>query len=462
MKTSAFLTAHAIGFAIAFFADFTVNAAESAAPASRPNVLVILADDLGRGDYSAFGTKDIRTPNIDRLAREGMSFDNFYANSCACSPTRAALMTGCYPDRVGVPGVIRHTPENSWGFLSSRFALLPKTLKSANYHTAIVGKWHLGLASPNTPNERGFDFFHGFLGDMMDDYWTHLRGGQNFMRLNQETIEPTGHATDLFTQWACEYLEERSKSNEPFFLYLAYNAPHDPLQPPQEWLDRVQQREPNMDPIRAKLVGLIEHLDSGIGRVLQRLDELRLSENTLVFFTSDNGGWLPSRANNGPWRSGKTHVYEGGVRVPAFARWPGRIAAGSRTPHAALTMDLYATVCEASGASPPKGIDGVSFLPALLGQPQAQATRDYYYTLREGGPQFGGKSIEAVRRGPWKLLQDRPFSPLELYNLDADPGETNNVIDKNPAVVRDLSAALQARFLRSGEEPWQAPESSGP
>ena len=166
----------------------------------RPNIIVILADDLGRGDYSAFGTPDIRTPAIDTLGKEGITFQNFYANSCVCSPTRAALLTGCYPDRVGVPGVIREEePANSWGYLSKQATLLPQKLRNAGYHSAIIGKWHLGINSPNTPTERGFDFFHGFLGDMMDDYWTHLRHGQNFMRRNAEQITPEGHATDLFT-----------------------------------------------------------------------------------------------------------------------------------------------------------------------------------------------------------------------------------------------------------------------
>lgn len=427
-----------------------------------PNLLVILADDLGRGEYSAFGTKDLRTPSIDRLCREGMTFDDFYANSCACSPTRAALLTGRYPDRAGVPGVIRHIPENSWGYLSPKATILPKVLKPAGYHTAIVGKWHLGLESPNTPNERGFDFFHGFLGDMMDDYWTHLRGGHNFMRRNQEVIDPKGHATDLFTAWACEYLEERAKAGGPFFLYLAYNAPHDPIQPPPEWLDKVHRREPGLDEKRAKLVALIEHLDDGIGRVLATLDRLRLAENTLVVFTSDNGGFLQFGANNGPWRSGKTHVYEGGLRVPGAARWPGRIKPGSSTRHIALSMDIFPTLCEVSGVTPPAGIDGVSFLPTLLGQPQPETQRDLYFLLREGGPVFGGKTIEAVIRGPWKLLQDRPFSAQELYNLQRDPQETTDLAVKQRRVFNEMSAAMRKHLQRGGQVPWQGSSPTGP
>ena len=317
----------------------------------RPNIIVVLADDLGRGDYSAFGTPDICTPNIDRLFHEGATFDNLYANSCVCSPTRAAPLTGCYPDRVGVPGVIRHVPTDSWGYLSPQATLLPQSLKAAGYHSAIVGKWHLGLEAPNTPCERGFDLFHGFLGDMMDDYHTHLRGGHNFMRRNAQVIEPEGHATDLFSDWACEYLAERAKSGGPFFLYLAYNAPHDPIQPPTEWLAKVTEREPRISEKRAKLVALIEHFDAGLGRVLNTLDRLQLTENTLVVFTSDNGGLLESGANNGSWRNGKTHMYEGGLRVPGAARWPGHIKAGSHVEHTALTMDIFATLCEAAGVA---------------------------------------------------------------------------------------------------------------
>ena len=215
--------------------------------AAKPNILVILVDDLGWGDLGCYGAPDLKTPNIDRLAAEGMRFDNFHASCPVCSPTRAALLTGRYPDLVGVPGVIRTHANNSWGHLSAGAVLAPQVLKKAGYTSAIIGKWHLGLRSPNTPTERGFDFFHGFLGDMMDNYVTHRREGQNYIRLNTEVIDPPGHATDLFSDWACEYLKQR-KAGEPFFLYLAYNAPHGPLQPPAEYLDRVKAREPGINP----------------------------------------------------------------------------------------------------------------------------------------------------------------------------------------------------------------------
>jgi arylsulfatase A-like enzyme len=204
-----------------------------------PNIVVILADDLGYGDLSGFGAKDLQTPNVDSLIASGVRFNNFYSNSPVCSPTRAALLTGSYPDLAGVPGVIRTHPIDNWGYLSANKPLLPRPLKSRGYHTGLVGKWHLGLESPNTPNERGFDLFHGFLGDMMDDYYTHRRHGINYMRHNAEVIDPPGHATDLFTDWAIHYLDERKRDKRQFFLYLAYNAPHVPTQPPADWLARV-------------------------------------------------------------------------------------------------------------------------------------------------------------------------------------------------------------------------------
>ncbi|MEI6234289.1 MAG: sulfatase-like hydrolase/transferase [Planctomycetota bacterium] len=426
---------------------------------ARPNILVILTDDQGRGDYSAFGTHDIRTPAIDSLFRDGLTFHNFFANSCVCSPSRAALLTGCYPDRVGVPGVIRdETPDNSWGWLAPSAKTLPQILKPAGYHSALIGKWHLGIASPNIPTERGFDLFHGFLGDMMDDYWTHLRNKQNFMRRNLDVVDPKGHATDVFTDWACEYLEERTKSTQPFFLYLAYNAPHDPVQPPPEWVEKVLQREPAMNLRRAKLVALIEHLDAGIGKVLQTLDRTGLAKNTLVIYTSDNGGILDNGANNGPWRSGKQHMYEGGLRVPGAARWPGVIAPGSQTTRTTLTMDIFATACAAAGVALPPKLDATSFLPTLRGEPEPQqSARDCYFVRREGGVQYGGKTIEAFRRGSWKLLQDSPFQPLELYNLATDPMEASDLAKKERKIFLELSEALRKQVQLGGHVPWQAP-----
>ena len=318
-----------------------------AGAAPKPNVILILADDLGYGDLSSYGATDLKTPHIDQLVESGMRFSNFYANCPVCSPTRAALLSGKYQDRVGVPGVIRTHSDNNWGYLSAETTLLPVLLKSAGYHSAIIGKWHLGLEEENRPNRRGFDHFHGFLGDMMDDYYNHLRHGNNYMRLNNETIDPTGHATDLFTQWSCDYLRERAKTPEkPFFLYLAYNAPHTPIQPPADWLKKVLEREKGITEKRAKLVALIEHLDDGIGRVMRTLKETGMADDTMVIFSSDNGGQLSAGANNGPLRDGKQSMYEGGLKVPTALVWPGKIKPGSQTDFRAMSMDLFPTILE--------------------------------------------------------------------------------------------------------------------
>jgi len=399
----------------------------------------------------------VRTPNIDRLAAEGMMFTSMRANGTVCSPTRAALMTGRYQDRVGVPGVIRTNAAESWGYLDPNVPTLGNHLHTAGYHTAIVGKWHLGLTSPNTPNERGFAFFHGFLGDMMDSYTTHVRQGNNYMRRNQEVIDPKGHATDIFTGWACDYLKERASVKTPFFLYLAYNAPHFPIEPPAEWLQRVQRRTPGMDPKRALNVALVEHVDDGIGRVLTTLKETGLERSTLVVFTADNGGSLPHAQNNDPWRDGKQSHYDGGLRVPFILRWPGKVAAGSRTDYAGLTFDIFATALEAAGVVIPSGSDAVSLMPVLRGETLPGEPREMYFSRREGGAGYGGKSYEALIHGEWKLMQNDPFSPLELYNLKADPQERTNVIKENPGVAREMQAALRIHIQRGGATPWQPP-----
>lgn len=450
------LTTRILVLAIAGLLQFPLNNGVSAEKENLPNILVILADDLGYGDLSCYGAKDLRTPHIDALAKQGLKFSNFYANCPVCSPTRAALLSGRYQDLVGVPGVIRTHADNNWGWLSPNAVLLPKVLKPAGYHSAIVGKWHLGLEKPNTPNARGFDHFHGFLGDMMDDYYHHRRHGNNYMRFNEQEIDPKGHATDLFTEWACDYLKER-KPGEPFFLYLAYNAPHTPIQPPQDWLDKVKKREPNITDRRAKLVALIEHLDHGVGQVMECLKQNGLAENTLILFSSDNGGQLSAGANNGPLRDGKQSVYEGGLKVPTIAVWPGHISEGTRSEFRAMSMDFFPTIQAAAGLEPSANIDGVSILPTLLGGSQSPLRSYWFFRRREGGTRYGGKTIEAVIHGDWKLLQNSPFEPQELYNLKDDPREENNLIDKNRKMFQQLAAELRKEIQRYGSVPWQRP-----
>ncbi|WP_247235546.1 sulfatase-like hydrolase/transferase [Telluribacter sp. SYSU D00476] len=442
--------------AIAVVCVTFIGAVPARAPA--PNILLILTDDQGYHDVSYYGTKDLRTPNLDQLTRDGMRFDNFYANSTVCSPTRASLLSGRYPDYVGVPGVIRTYDEDSWGYLDPKARLLPAMLRKAGYHTALIGKWHLGLEAPNTPNEHGFDYFHGWLGDMMDDYWTHRRHGVNYMRKDRQTIDPQGHATDLFTQWSVEYIKKQQKDKSPFFLYLAYNAPHFPVQPPKEWLQKVKQREPDLPEKRAELVAFIEHMDESIGQVIWALRETGQYENTLIIFTSDNGGHLPSLANNGPARDGKQSMYEGGLRVPTSITWPGRIKAGSVSDQVNLSMDIYPTLLEVAGSKATHQVEGRSFLKTLLGETMDEAERPLYFTRREGGTDYAGQCIYALRLGDWKLLQNKPYEPMELYNLKSDPLEKKNVLKEQPEIYKKLNKLLMLHIQKAGKVPWQQPD----
>jgi arylsulfatase A-like enzyme len=428
-----------------------------AAHARIPNFLLILTDDHGYGDVSACQGRDVRTPNIDRLATEGMIFTSMRANATVCSPSRAALLTGCYADRVGVPGVIRTHAEDSWGYFDPKVPTLADELKKSGYHTALIGKWHLGLESPNTPNERGFDHFHGFLGDMMDSYTSHLRHGRNYLRRNGEMIEATGHATDLFAAWAVDYLRDRAREPErPFFLYLAFNAPHFPIEPTPSWLEKVRTREPALSEARARNVAFVEHLDAAIGRVLLALRENGLADDTLVAFTADNGGSLPHAQRNTPWRGGKQDHYDGGLRVPFLLRWPTHIHPGSQSDYAGLVFDLFPTFLELAGRSPGPDLDAISLVPILQGGVIHQP-RELYFVRREGGLRYAGKSYHALIRGDWKLLQNDPFSPFELYNLRADPYEQDNLANANRAVHDALIASLRGHIQRGGTTPWQKP-----
>ncbi len=431
--------------------------------AEKPNILVIFADDLGYGDLACQGAKDMKTPHIDALFDQGMTFTHFYANSSVCSPTRAALLSGRYPELVGVPGVIRTHAKSSWGHLTPDAVLLPKLLKQAGYHTAIIGKWHLGLKAPNRPNDRGFDFFHGFLGDMMDDYHNHRRHGINYMRLNGKKIDPKGHATDLFSKWAVDYIRKRRQTGKsaprkkPFFLNLAYNAPHTPIQPPKEWLAKVQEREPDISPKRAKLVALIEHMDHGIGQVLDALKQSGEYDNTLIIFTSDNGGQLGVGARNGPIRDGKGSMYEGGLRVPTCFMWKGHITPDSKSNVVAISMDLCPTICAAAGAGIKHKIEGVSLLPIVTGKEKTLPDRDLFFIRREGG-RYKGQTIHALRSGDWKVVMNMPNVKLEMYHLGKDSKETRNLRASDAKTFKRLADLLRDHIKRGNAVPWQPPE----
>ena len=426
----------------------------SKTPASKPNILFILVDDLGLGDLSCQYAEDLRTPNIDRIFETGVRLDNFYAGSNVSSPSRAALMTGRFPDMVGVPGVIRTRPEQNWGYLTPGVVTLPQMLGSAGYSTALIGKWHLGLESPNLPNEKGFDHFHGFLGDMMDDYYTHRREGHNYMYLNGAQIDPEGHATDLFTEWGAEYIKGQASSDSPFFLYLAYNAPHAPLQPPAGWLEKVLSAHPGIPEKRAKLVALIEHLDYSIGKIMDALEKSGQKNNTLVIFASDNGGDRGSMANNGPVRGNKGDMYEGGIHFTCALNMPGRYEGGVRNGSRVTMMDFLPTLCDMLGIEVSQEIDGISVLDALEGKGQDTENRFLFWVRNESGAGFCGKSQSAARYGTYKLVQNMPFEAMQMFNLADDPDESSPLEMKGPEFSR-LQKALTEHYRNWGSVPFQ-------
>lgn len=434
----------------------SITTAETTQVKNRPNFLVILTDDLGYGDVSTYHDSDVSTPNIDALAKDGMLFTAMRANCTVCSPSRAALLTGRYPDQVGVPGVIRTNPADSWGFLDPTVPTLANHLQQSGYHTALIGKWHLGLTSPNTPNQRGFEFFHGFLGDMMDSYTDHRRHGINYMRRNELEIDPQGHATDLFAQWAQDYIQQQAKTDQPFFLYLAFNAPHFPIQPPESWLNQVKDRSPNLSEKRTRNVAMVQHLDHCIGNVLATLKASGQDRNTIVFLTSDNGGSLPHAQNNDPWRDGKTSHYDGGLRVPFMVRWPAQVKPESQSDYAGLLFDIFPTILEIAEIQNPSKTDAVSLLPVLRGG-TIPTERDLYFVRREGGLGYGGKSYQALIRGDWKLMQNNPYRPLQLYDLKNDPGEQVDLASQRPKIFRELASAMREKIQQAGTTPWQAP-----
>jgi arylsulfatase A-like enzyme len=446
-------------FFISYFvlAVFMLTAFVRPVAAQHPNIMVILVDDLGYGDLSSYGATDLDTPHVDRLMSEGMRFNNFYANCPVCSPTRAALLTGRYQEAVGVPGVIRTHSRNSWGYLSQEAVLLPELLKHVNFQTAMFGKWHLGLDAPNTPTLRGFDRFQGFLGDMMDDYYHHQRHNVNYMRDQTDTIDPEGHATDLFTQYTCEYLRTVDKS-KPWFIYLPYNAPHDPIQPPADWMERYREKHPDVPERRAKIAAFIEHLDGGIGQVLKALDETNQSYNTLVFFTSDNGGSLPRAANNGPLRDGKQSTFEGGVKVPMCVRYPGVVEPGSVSDQVAITMDIFPTIAELVSLPCSPELDGTSLLPVLADAEKELAPRDLVFSrLMPPG------QIYALRRGSYKIVTPKAGDPtLLMFDLSRDPLEENDLREEEPERFAEMKTALDAHIARFVDVPWRDENGRGP
>lgn len=464
-----------------FCLGLLVNAGSisAATPPQLPNILVILTDDQGWADVGYHGRTDIRTPHLDALARNGLVFSNAYANSSVCSPTRASLLTGRTNTTTGMQGVYRDDqPLNTWGYWNPPVPSLVQDFQDQGYATAAIGKWHLGVSPPNLPNARGFDHFKGTLGGVLDDNYRHLRREQNLMRENDQVITTSGHITDLLTQWTIDFLESHATANaqaspspSPFFLYLAYTAPHTPIQPPPDWLARVQAREPDLDPTRAGYVALVEHMDAGIGRIVATLRDRNLLENTIILFTSDNGGMEKFGARNGPYRDGKGTMYEGGLRVPALLVWPDHIAPGRTTDEVVTTMDYLPTLLELCGLDSTAAVDGRSFAPLLHDAPLPPRESALFFSKRAGRFSFGGNLTFAVRRDNLKLLQSNPFGPIEMYDLASDPTESHDLLGGTGTAPTEptMHAAYRTLFLvmlyhvqQAGRYPFIGPDTPSP
>ena len=399
----------------------------------RPNVVFILADDMGYGDVGIYGCEDIQTAHIDRLAESGVRFTSGYSSHPFCSPMRAALMAGRYQHRFGYERNVAYDPHNEVMGLPQSESTVASRLQKAGYATGAIGKWHLGAATPFQPNNRGFDFFYGFRGGghrYFDvDLNTSLREG--YFAAIERNGQPEGldrYLTTALTDEAIGFMERNQ--DKPFFLYLAYNAPHGPLEAPEVYKGMYTSIS---DTKRQTYAAMVHSLDDEVGRVVEALDRLSLREDTIVFFMSDNGG--PEHANasdNGALRGGKGEVYEGGIRVPYIVSWPGRIAAGQVNDYPVLSIDAMRTSLELANAPIDSGIEGQNLLPYLEGELD-KAPREALFWRMENGTDF------AVRSGEWKLLQARDQEGLQLYRLDEDIAEERNEAATRPEVVSRLT-----------------------
>jgi arylsulfatase A len=424
------------------------------APIRPPNVVIIFCDDMAYADISPFGAKT-RTPNLARLAREGMRFTDFYVGQAVCSASRAALLTGCYPNRVGIFGAL---PPRSRTGINSNEVTLAELLKGRGYATAIYGKWHLGDAPQFLPTRHGFDEYFGL--PYSNDMWPfHPTSGTNYPPLplyENETVAQLmpdqAQLTTQYTERSVRFIE-RNK-NQPFFLYVAHNMPHVPLHVSEKFKNKSG---------RGLYADVIMEIDWSVGEILRALKRTGVDENTLVVFTSDNGPWLlygEHAGSAGPLREGKGTTFDGGVREPTLMRWPGKIPAGANCGEMAWSMDLLPTIAKLAGTNAPTDriIDGKDIWPLMSGQPGAKTPHDAYYYYWDRG-------LEAVRSGPWKLHVSHEYRHLSvpgragkpgkystnrigvaLFNLETDVSESNDLSAQNPEVVARLQTlAEQAR-----------------
>jgi len=411
-----------------------------------PNIVVIVTDDMGYADIGIHGCKDIPTPNIDALARSGIRFTNAYVSGPYCSPTRAGLLTGRYPQRFGHEFNLDLSAAHSGFGLPLTETTLADRLRAGGYHTAIFGKWHLGAAEQFHPMSRGFDEFFGFLGGQ-HSYLDTQAATRNPLLDGRKIVDQTNYLTEAFVDRAVDFIK-RQKS-QPFFLYLAFNAVHTPLEVTQKYLDRF----PNIaDEQRRKYAAMLSAMDDGIGRTLNALHQEGLDENTIVFFFNDNGGptmvgTTINGASNAPLRGSKRQTYEGGIRVIMAVRWKGHLPDKTTYDQPVIQLDVFPTALAAAGVKPKPEwhLDGVDLMPFLLGKRKNPPHEALYWRL--------GINM-AIRKGEWKLVSttERPLRPVdaatlndlsgaELYNLVKDLGEHENLASKYPEKVKELGDA---------------------
>src|ERR1700704_1120355 len=408
------------------------------AQAAKPNIVFIMADDLGYADVSSYGARDYTTPNVDRLAVEGTKFTQAYSNSAMCSPTRTAMITGRYQMRLAHgPEEARRAPPPPGIGLPPSHPTLPSLLKKAGYGTTLVGKWHLGFLPDFSPLKSGYDHFFGIFGGAADYFnhgADHARTGEESFQLHEEEVpvERHGYMTNLLGDRAVETIEGYAGSREPFLLSLHFTAPHWPWEGPDDEAESKRIRDiRHRDGGTQKTYGkMVQSLDANIGRVLQALDVHELSANTVVVFTSDNGGERFSKT--WPFTGMKQELLEGGLRIPAIARWPGRIAAGAVSDQVMISMDWMPTLLAAAGTQPYAAYpaDGHNLLPVLTGREQPHA-RKLYWRFKAGGQR-------AIRDGDWKYLQiaGNEF----LFDVVKDPRERANLRNRYKDVFDRLKS----------------------
>ncbi len=440
-----------------------------------PNIILIVADDLGYNETGCYGQEIIKTPFIDQMAEEGIRFTQFYSGSPVCAPSRCVLMTGQHSGHAFVRNNYEvKGGDGFWGQmpLADSVVTLAEILKVKGYATGAMGKWGLGkIGSEGDPNNQGFDLFYGF--NCQRHAHNHY---PRFLIRNQDTVWLEGNSRELFgEQYSQDLFIKEAKSfisenrEKPFFLYLPFIIPHLSIQVPDESLEEYKGVIPEEEYVhrgylqhpypRAGYAAMITHMDRGIGEILELLEELEIEENTLVIFTSDNGPTYDRLGGSDsdffmsarPFRGLKGSVYEGGIRVPLVACWPGKIQPGSVTDHISAFQDLLPTIAEIAGEQYPENIDGISFSPTLYGK-EGQENHEYLYMEF---PSYGGQQM--VRMGSWKGVRQNIFKDslqIELYNLDSDIGETNDISADHPDIVQRIEAIMKTARVPSEEFPF--------